>query len=82
MAFDSLLLQAAEEGLCYRIVPTIAAPTHAVYQVVVLAPAGEVVTAKLASLVGMNHYRGFGAPAPDGHRECVQHQFGGHGGVH
>jgi len=68
MAFDSLLLQAAEEGICCRIAPTIAAVAHTKNLVVVLAPAGEVVTAKLASLVGMNHHHGFRIPAPDGPR--------------
>lgn len=47
-----------------------------------LTPAVELITAKLAALVGMNHHRGLGAPAPHRHHQSVQHQFGGHGGLH
>ena len=52
------------------------------HQLVVLAPAGEVVTAKLTSLVGMDHHRSRWTPAPHSHRERIQHQLCSHAGVH
>ena len=81
-AFDSLFLQATEEGLRYRIVPTISTPVHTTHQLIVLAPEGKVITAKLAFLVGMNHHRGYWAPAPHSHRERIQDQLRDHSGVH
>ncbi|MFT5535356.1 MAG: hypothetical protein ACI802_003620, partial [Candidatus Paceibacteria bacterium] len=40
---DSFLLQAAEEGLCNCIVPTVSPATHAGHQLVVFAPAVEII---------------------------------------
>ena len=49
--FDSLLLQAAGEGLGNCIVPTVPSATHTRQQLVVLAPAVEIDTAKLGAPV-------------------------------
>ena len=49
--FDSLLLQAAEERLGTCIIPTVSPAAHAGHELVVLAPAIKVITAKLAALV-------------------------------
>ena len=51
MAFDSLFLQAAEERFGNCIISTVSPATHAGYQLVVLAPAVEIITAKLAALI-------------------------------
>ena len=51
MTFDSLLLQAAEEGLGNCIIPTVSSATHAKQKLVVLAPAVKIVTAKLGAPV-------------------------------
>jgi len=73
MPFDSLLPQAAEKGLGNRIVPKVSPAAHAGHQLVVFAPTVEIVTAKLAVLVRMNHHRVLGVPAPHGHHQRVQH---------
>ena len=70
MTLDSLFFQVAEERFRNCVVPTVPPATHAGHQVVVFAPAVELITAKLAALVGMNHHRGFGTPAPHCHHQC------------
>ena len=82
VAFDSLFLQAAEERFCNRIAPTVPSPAHAGHQMVVLAPTIEIITAKLAALVGVNHHMSFGPSAPYRHRHGIQYQLCGHDGVH
>ena len=66
MEFDSLILQADGERLGYGIVPTVSPATHAGYKLVVLTPAIEIVAAKLAALVRMNHHRCLGVKLPPG----------------
>ena len=81
---DPLHLQVQEETLhdrVDRVVPTVSTPAHTGDQVVVFAPAVEVIAAKLASLVEMNHHRGCRASAPNSHRERVQNKLCGHGAV-
>jgi hypothetical protein len=56
--------------------------THAGHELVVFAPQIEVITAKLAALVRVNHHRGFGPSAPYRHHHGIEYQFRGHGGVH
>ena len=70
-AFDSLLLQTAKERFRYGVVPAIAPPTHAGYQVVVFAPTVEVVAAELAALVGVNHHGGLGPSAVTADRKLT-----------
>ena len=56
MSFDALLLHAAEEGLGNCIIPTVSSATYAGNELVVVAPTIEVITAKLATLVRVNHH--------------------------
>ena len=51
VTLNSFFLQAAEEGLGNCIVPTVSPATHAGHQLVVLALAVEIITAKLAALI-------------------------------
>jgi hypothetical protein len=82
VTFDSLFLQAAEERFSNRIVLAVSPATHAGNQLVVLAPTIEVIATELASLVGVNHHRGFGPSAPYRHHRGIEHQLRGHGGIH
>ena len=49
--FDPLALQAAEERLRHRVIPTITPATHAGAQPIVFTPAIELITTELTSLV-------------------------------
>lgn len=51
---DALLFQAAEEGFCHGIIPTITASIHAGLQIMGPAEPVPVVTAILRALVRMN----------------------------
>ena len=51
---NPLLLQAAEERFRYRVIPTVASPTHAGIQVVGKTETMPVVTAILGALIRMH----------------------------
>ena len=53
---DALLFQAAEEGFDYRVVPTVAAATHARLQLVLVAEAQPVIATVLRALVQVNNH--------------------------
>ena len=53
---DSLLLQAAEEGLGHSIVPAVSSPARARLEMVCLAETSPSVAAILSALVGVNHW--------------------------
>jgi len=48
---DAFLLQAAEEGLCDSIIPTVSSPTHTRLKMICLAEAPPRITAVLRALI-------------------------------
>ncbi len=77
---DPLLLQTAKEGFGHCVVPTVATPTHAGFQVVRPAKAPPCIAATLRPLIGMNQGV-FGLASPHSHDERVQHEVLGQRGL-
>lgn len=59
--------EAAKEGLCDRVIPAVATPTHGWTQIVVFTPAIKGITAKLTALVGVDDHAVLRFSAPDCH---------------
>jgi len=70
---NPLLLQAAKKGFGHRIIPTVATPTHAGFQVMRPAEAPPRIAAKLGTLIGVNQDM-LRLASSHGHEERVQHE--------
>ena len=76
---DSLTFEQLEEALRYGVVVTVAPPAHAAHETVGLEKVLPVVTAELASLVGMDDDRAIRLAPPHGHHQRVHGQLTAHG---
>src|SRR3954467_15386712 len=79
---DAFFFQAAEERLRDGIVPAIAPPAHARFQVMIQAKAPEVIATVLTALVRVYDDPPVRSPAPHSHEQCVQHEFSRQTGTH
>jgi len=77
---DSLLLQAAEEGLDDRIIPAVAFPTHTRLEAIRAAESSPRVAAKLSALVGVNQ-RAARSSSTHGDQHGVEHELAVIGGL-
>ena len=81
-SFDSLLFQAAEERFCNSIIPTVAAPAHARFKLVLATKPQPVTTTVLRPLVGMHDHRVRRLSSPDSHQECINDKLFRQGRFH
>ena len=79
---NTFLLQTAEEGFSYSIVPAVAMPAHAQLQVVGPTEALPVVAAVLRPLVRMHEHRLSGSTPPDRHQQGANHKRAAEAGLH
>ena len=77
MAFDSLFLQATEERFGNCIIPTVSPAAHDGLELVVFAPAIEVIAAKLGAFNRSSQHWVLGPPAPNSHHQGVEYQLRG-----
>ena len=79
---DALLLQAAKERLCDRVVPAIATTAHASFQTVGFQEVLPIMAAILAALIGVNQHWPTRFASPHGHQERIQDKVLGDPGLH
>jgi len=71
---DPFLLQAAEEGLCHRVIPAVASPAHAGFKTIGLAEAPPCIASVLGAL-GRTDQGSARSAATHGHRHSIEHEL-------
>ncbi len=69
--FDFFALQVTEKRFGHRVIPAVTPSAHARTQTVFLAPAAELITAKLRALVRVDDHRALRPATPHRHRQRI-----------
>ena len=77
MTLDSFFLQTAEERFSNGTFPTISPAAHAGHELIVFAPAVEVIAAKLGAFNRSSQHWVLGSPAPNSHHQGIEYQLRG-----